>query len=67
MQQNHQQDKFWFALQLLKPNRKLLFYGFISLLIVDIADVVPPIIIKTAIDSIEKAQTNLSLFIAEFY
>lgn len=51
--QNQQHDKFRFALQLLKPYRKLLFYGFLSLLIVDIADVLPPIIIKTAIDGIE--------------
>lgn len=59
--QNQQQDKFRFALQLLKPYRKLLFYGFMSLLIVDIADVLPPIIIKTAIDGIEKGagQTQL--------
>ncbi len=59
--QNQQQDKFRFALQLLKPYRKLLFYGFMSLLIVDIADVLPPIIIKTAIDGIEKGAEQSQL------
>ncbi|GAB4267723.1 MAG: ABC transporter ATP-binding protein [Candidatus Rifleibacteriota bacterium] len=47
-------SRFGFAVSLLKPYKKLLLYGFVSLLIVDIADVLPPIIIKAAIDSIEK-------------
>ena len=52
--QNLQHERLRLALQLLKPYRKLLFYGFLSLLIVDIADVLPPIIIKTAIDGLER-------------
>lgn len=50
---NQEQSKFGFALSLLKPYKKHLFFGFSSLLIVDIADVIPPIIVKTAIESIE--------------
>lgn len=45
-----------FALQLLEPYRKHLFYGFSSLLIVDLADILPPIILKIAIDSIERGE-----------
>ncbi|MEW6709990.1 MAG: ABC transporter ATP-binding protein [Candidatus Riflebacteria bacterium] len=50
---NSNPDKQRFTLQLLKPYRKQLFFGFLSLLIVDILDVLPPIIIKTAVDSVE--------------
>lgn len=43
-----------FAMQLLEPYRKHLLYGLSSLLIVDIADIMPPIILKLAIDNIEQ-------------
>jgi ATP-binding cassette subfamily B protein len=55
------QSKFRFAMGLLKPYRKHLLFGFGSLLIVDIADVLPPIIIKTAIDAIEKDEGTTTL------
>lgn len=43
-----------FAVQLLAPYRRHLLYGVLSLIIVDIADILPPIILKTAIDAIER-------------
>jgi len=43
-----------FAVQLLAPYRRHLLYGLLSLIIVDIADILPPIILKTAIDAIER-------------
>lgn len=42
-----------YTLELLRPYRRHLLYGLTSLIIVDIADIMPPIIIKTAIDAIE--------------
>lgn len=54
-------DRLQFAFQLLRPYRHLLLYGFVSLLIVDIADVLPPIIIKSAIDGVEQNLGNTHL------
>ena len=45
-----------FAVQLLAPYRRHLLYGMLSLIIVDIADILPPVILKQAIDSIEHGQ-----------
>lgn len=42
-----------FGAKLLKPYKKHLVFGIISLIIVDIADVLPPLILKFAIDSLE--------------
>ena len=50
---NQQPTRLGFAAILLKPYKRYLLSGFFSLLIVDIADVLPPIIIKAAIDGIE--------------
>lgn len=43
-----------FTVELLKPYKRHLLYGVASLIIVDIADILPPIILKTAIDAIER-------------
>ncbi|PKL50754.1 MAG: ABC transporter ATP-binding protein [Candidatus Riflebacteria bacterium HGW-Riflebacteria-2] len=43
-----------YTLELLRPYRRHLLYGVSSLIIVDIADIMPPIIIKLAIDAIER-------------
>ncbi len=49
---NHHNPRL-FAVQLLAPYRRHLLYGMLSLIIVDIADILPPVILKFAIDSIE--------------
>ncbi|NCB37694.1 MAG: ABC transporter ATP-binding protein [Erysipelotrichia bacterium] len=50
-----------FAVQLLAPYRRHLLYGIASLIIVDIADILPPVILKMAIDSIEQGSGFRSL------
>lgn len=45
-----------FAVQLLAPYKRHLAYGMASLIVVDIADILPPVILKYAIDSIERQQ-----------
>ena len=51
-QNQHTPQKF--IVELLKPYRRHLLYGVVSLIIVDIADILPPIILKLAIDAIER-------------
>ncbi|HNX78100.1 MAG TPA: ABC transporter ATP-binding protein [Candidatus Rifleibacterium sp.] len=55
-QADNHPDARRFAMQLLAPYRRHLAYGMISLIIVDIADILPPVILKHAIDSIEQGQ-----------
>ncbi len=50
-----------FAVQLLAPYKRHLAYGMASLIIVDIADILPPVILKFAIDSIERGQSFKTL------
>ncbi len=45
-----------YAVQLITPYRRHLLYGMLSLIVVDIADILPPVILKYAIDSIEHSQ-----------
>lgn len=49
---HHKPQKF--IVELLRPYRRHLLYGLTSLLIVDIADILPPILLKLAIDAIER-------------
>ncbi|HMM60124.1 MAG TPA: hypothetical protein PKC25_08345, partial [Candidatus Rifleibacterium sp.] len=50
-----------FTVQLLAPYKKHLLYGMASLIIVDVADIMPPVILKYAIDSIERGQDFATL------
>ena len=50
-----------FTVQLLAPYKKYLLYGMASLIIVDVADIMPPVILKYAIDSIERGQNFATL------
>lgn len=50
-----------FAVQLLAPYKRHLLYGITSLIIVDIADILPPVILKLAIDSIESGSNTTTL------
>lgn len=59
--QNHSTPRE-FVVDLLKPYRRHLLYGFLSLVIVDIADILPPIILKLAIDAIERGNEVRTIF-----